>query len=345
VKLIIQIPCYNEQDHLAATVADLPRSVAGIDQIEVLVIDDGSSDATTEVARAAGVHHIVRVKQNRGLSNAFMRGMDAALRLGADVLVNTDADNQYRGRDIPALVAPIVQGRADMVIGDRQTDSIEHFSSAKRALQRWGSRLVRTVSATTVADSPSGFRAFNRAAMARLFVHNRFSYTIETVIQAGRSGLAVQSVKIGTNPKTRESRLFKSLPQYLRRAGPVIFRAYAMYRPVQTFMYVGIGLFAVGSIAVGRFLVLRWLEPHYSGHTQSLVLGVGCIILAFLVGLVTLLSELLAANRRLLEELLTRVRRLDAELPRARTIADETMESTGARPWTEETEGGSRSAR
>lgn len=341
MKLVIQIPCYDESEHIAATVADLPRAVPGIDSIEVLVIDDGSTDNTADVARAAGVHHIIRLEQNRGLAHAFMRGVDGALRLGADILVNTDADNQYRGCDIPELVRPVVEGRADMVVGDRQTDSIHHFSHSKRVLQRWGSRLVRTASATNVADSPSGFRAFNRSAMERLFVHNRFTYTIETIIQAGRSGLTIANVKIATNPNQRASRLFNSIPGYLKRAGPVVFSAYAMYRPVQTFLYLSVALFAVGSIAVGRFLWLRWLEPLYSGHTQSLVLGVGCIILAFLVALVALLSGLLAANRRLLEEVLTRVRRLDAQLVRSGHLPIEGVESTGASPWTSETHGAS----
>jgi glycosyltransferase involved in cell wall biosynthesis len=339
VKLVIQIPCYNEAEHLAATVADLPRAVAGVDEIEVLVIDDGSNDGTARVARDAGVHHIVHVKQNQGLARAFMRGVDAALRLGADILVNTDADNQYRGCDIPELVRPVVDGRADVVVGDRQTDTIAHFSPMKRALQRWGSRLVRTASATEVADSPSGFRAFNRSAMERLFVHNPFTYTIETIIQAGRSGLTVTNVRIATNPNKRASRLFNSVPQYLRRTGPVVFTAYAMYRPVQTFLYLSIGLLAVGSFAVGRFLWLRWLTPQYSGHTQSLVLGVGCIITAFLVAVVALLSGLLAANRHLLEEVLTRVRRLDAEIVRTGRSPTEGVESTGASTWRAEADG------
>ena len=336
MKLIIQIPCFNEREHLGATIADLPRHVPGVDRIEVLVIDDGSTDATLEAARAAGAHYIVRIKHNQGLAHAFMRGIDAALALGADLLVNTDADNQYRGGDIAELVRPVIEGHADMVVGDRQTDTLKHLSLPRRWLQRWGSRLVRTVSGTQVADSTSGFRAFNRRAMSQVFVHNRFTYTIETLIQAGRMGLTIRNVKIATNPQTRESRLFKSVFQYLRRAGPTIFRAYAMYRPVQTFSYVAAALFLVGAGAVGRFLVLHWLRPEYSGHTQSLVLGVGCIILAFMVGLVAVLSELLAANRRLLEELIGRVRRLDAELGQRKARNTGDIEATGAEPWTSE---------
>ena len=254
------------------------------------------------------------------------------MRLGADLVVNTDADNQYRGSDIPGLVAPILDGRADIVIGDRQTDLVEHFSPIKKLLQKLGSSMIRGLSATDVADSPSGFRAFNRRAAYRLFVHNRFTYTLETVIQAGRSGLVVENVKISTNPKTRESRLFSSIPDYLCKAGPVMFRAYAMYRPAQTFLYLAALLLLAGTAVGVRFLYLYALNPSYSGYIQSLIVGVGCIILAFIVGLVALLSELLATNRRLLEELLARTRRIDATLGRsAPTI--EGIESTGSTPW------------
>jgi glycosyltransferase involved in cell wall biosynthesis len=235
VKLIIQIPCLNERETLPETIADLPRSIPGIDEIEVLIVDDGSSDGTAERAAELGVHHVLRFPRNRGLARAFTAGIDAGVRLGADIIVNTDADNQYRGSEIVHLVTPILAGRAELVIGDRQTENIAHFSPIKKLLQRWGSSLVRKLSASNVADSPSGFRAMSRKAALLLFVHNRFTYTLETVIQAGRAGMAIENVKINTNNKTRESRLFRSIPDYLKKAGGVMFRAYAMYQPVQIF--------------------------------------------------------------------------------------------------------------
>jgi glycosyltransferase involved in cell wall biosynthesis len=336
VKLIIQIPCFNEHDHLGPTIADLPRRIEGIDSIEVLVIDDGSTDGTRDKAAELGVHHIVRFPSNRGLSAAFMAGIEASLRLGADVIVNTDADNQYPGGDIPRLVQPILAGHADVVIGDRQTDKIAHFSPLKRWMQRWGSSMVRTVSGTRVSDTTSGFRAIRREAAYRMFVHNRFSYTLETIIHGGHSGIVFSDVPIQTNPTRRASRLFRSLPQYLRRNGPVIVRAYAMYRPAQTFLYVAFLLLFAGGALIGRFGYLYVRDPLYAGHTQSLVVGVGAVILSFLVGLLAMLSDLLAGNRRLLEELLAHVRRLDADVSmRAaeRGVAVEGVETTSATPW------------
>ena len=334
VKLLIQIPCLNEREHLGGTFADLPRSIPGVDAIEVLIIDDGSTDGTAAVARELGVHHIISFPRNRGLAAAHMAGIDACLRLGADIVVNTDADNQYKGSDIARLVEPIVAGRADVVIGDRQTDTIEHFSFVKKVLQRWGSRVVRRASGTPVADSTSGFRAMGRKAAYHLFVHNRFTYTLETIIQAGQAGLVIENVEITTNPKTRESRLFGSIPEYLRRNGAVIVRAYNMYWPVQTFGFVALALLLVGLALGGRFAFFYLQNPDYSGHVQSLLVGVGALILAFLVGLMALLGDLLASNRRLTEELLHRVRRLDAQLA-AQSPRIEGVDSTGAEPWAE----------
>jgi glycosyltransferase involved in cell wall biosynthesis len=331
LKLFIQIPCLNERETLPETIGDLPRQLPGIDEIEVLIIDDGSTDGTAERAAELGVHHVLRFPQNRGLARAFTAGIDAGLKLGADIIVNTDADNQYRGSDIAALIEPIVAGRAEFVIGDRQTDQIAHFSPIKKLLQRWGSGLVRQLSATNVSDSPSGFRAISRKAGLLLFVHNRFTYTLETVIQAGRSGIAVENVKIRTNSKTRESRLFKNIPDYLKKAGGVMFRAYAMYRPVQVFSRIAIAFFIIGAVTWGRFFYLYFSRGTAAGHVQSLMIGSGAIMLAFLVGLVAMLAELLAANRRLLEDVLLRVRNIESGAEHARQLHN--VWTTGHAAW------------
>lgn len=313
MKLIIQIPCLNEREHLPATFADLPRALTGIDAIEVLVVDDGSTDGTAALAEELGVHHIVRFPRRRGLAAAYQAGVDACLQLGADLVVNTDADHQYRGEDIARLCAPILAGRADLVVGDRRTDQIPHFSPLKRLLQRWGSRVVRRASGTAVRDSTSGFRAMNRRAATTLFVHNRFTYTLESIIQAGNAGLAVEDVEVTTNPETRKSRLFRTMSSYVRRNGAVIVRSYSMYWPVQTFGVIALALLVLG-LALGArftyFYATRWPEP--SGHTESLLVGVGAVVLAFLVGLMALLGDLVAANRRLTEQVLAQVRGLNA---------------------------------
>jgi glycosyltransferase involved in cell wall biosynthesis len=336
LKLIVQIPCFNERELLAGTLADLPRSLPGIDRIEVLIIDDGSTDGTAELAEALGVHHLVRFARNRGLAAAYMAGLDACLRLGADFAVNTDADNQYAGEDIAQLVEPIQQGRADLVVGDRGTDQLAHFSWAKRLLQRWGSRLMCRASGVQVGDSTSGFRAMNRKAMRSLFTHSRFSYTLETIIQAGRLGLVVENVVIRARPVSRPSRLFNSIPEYLRRNGPVILRSYAMYWPGQTFGFLALVFLGVGIFLVTRFLYYYLLDPNVSSHVQSLQIGVGSVVLAFVIGLMAYLGDLIAANRRLTEEILNRVRRIDAELESLRVERKEPegIHRTGAPPWT-----------
>ena len=337
MKLIIQIPCLNEEAQLPATLADLPRVLPGVDSIEVLIIDDGSSDRTVEVARELGVHHIVSFPRNRGLSAAHAAGLDACLRLGADLVVNTDADNQYEGKDIATLVAPVVAGKADLVVGDRQTDTIEHFSFFKKVLQKLGSRMVRRASGTAVVDSTSGFRAMNRKALLTLFTHNRFTYTLESIIQAGNAGLVLENVAIRTNPQTRPSRLFKGMFAYVRRQGPVILRSYGLYWPVQTFGLIATLLSIPSIFLVARFFYYYALNPDVSSHVQSLQLGVGGIVLSFLVFLMALLSDLLATNRRLSEEILRRVRRLDADVNAMRSTAPvEGVMTTDALPWNAE---------
>src|SRR5215212_8827876 len=272
MKLIIQIPCLNEEQTLPGTLADLPRELPGFDAVEWLIIDDGSTDRTVDVARANGVDHVVRLTNNKGLANGFQAGIDAALKLGADVMVNTDADNQYYGPDIAKLVAPIVAGNADMVVGDRQVTTIEHFSPLKKSLQRFGSWVVRQASQTTVPDATSGFRAYNREAALQLQVVSKFTYTLETIIQAGKMTVAVDHVPIRTNAKTRESRLFPSMWSYVRRNGVSIFRIYSMYEPLKVFMSLALVL---GVIAFGvwtRFLV-AYIQGTGAGHVQSLILG------------------------------------------------------------------------
>ncbi|MCP4697006.1 MAG: glycosyltransferase family 2 protein [Gammaproteobacteria bacterium] len=334
MKLIIQIPCFNEREHLGATFADLPRCIPGIDEIETLVIDDGSTDGTSDLAQQLGVHHIIRFSRNRGLAAAHMAGLDAAMRLGADIVVNTDADNQYRGEDIAKLIEPILAKHADIAVGDRQTDTIEHFSPLKRLLQRWGSHMVRKISRVNVTDATSGFRAISRYALASLFIHNRFTYTLESIIQAGNLGMAVENVKIRTNKKIRESRLFSSIPEYLRRNGAVVFRSYSMYFPIRVFGYVASALFGFGMLLGIRFLYYFFQNPGVSSHIQSLQVGVGAVVMSFVVGLMALLGDLIATNRRLSEEILARVRRMEAIIAQ-RTDKNQLdgIFSTGAQIW------------
>ncbi|MGN6188952.1 MAG: glycosyltransferase [Conexibacter sp.] len=313
MKLIIQIPCFNEEKTLPLTLADLPREVPGFDAVEWLVIDDGSSDRTIEVARANGVDHIVKLTNNKGLAAGFQAGLDAALKLGADVIVNTDADNQYDGRDIPKLVAPIVAGEADMVVGDRQVEQIAHFSPLKKSLQKLGSWVVRQASETTVPDTTSGFRAYNREAALQMQVVSRFTYTLETIIQAGKLLVATDHVPIRTNPKTRESRLFPSMGAYVRRNAISIFRIYAQYEPLKVF-WGGAVLMGLAALAVwGRFLV-AWIGGEGAGHVQSLILGAVLFIGAMLLGALGVIGDLLAAQRTLTQRTFERVRRIELAL-------------------------------
>jgi glycosyltransferase involved in cell wall biosynthesis len=343
VLLVIQIPCWNEADYLGETLAALPRQLPGIDTIEVLIIDDGSSDDTLAVAREHGAHHIVRFSQHRGLAEAFVAGIDAALHLGADIIVNTDADHQYPGVEIASLVQPIVEGRADLVIGNRQTDTVREFSLVKRWLQRWGSRVTRSLSGTDVADSPSGFRALNRNCALGLFVHNRFTYTLEMVIAAGQQGLAIVNVPVRTNPSRRPSRLFRSVPEYLFRAVPVMLRSYAMYRPIHLVGILVAALFCFGAIAATRFLYHYLSNPSYSGYVQSLVLGTAALVVAVLLLVAALLAELIASNRRLLEDIRSRVRRLElGEASGPAPMRRAGIESTSAASWLARPKGASK---
>jgi len=313
MKLIIQIPCFNEADQLPATLADLPREIDGVDVVEWLVIDDGSTDETVEVARANGVHHVVRLTNNKGLAAGFQAGLDACLKLGADVIVNTDADNQYYGGDIPKLVAPVLAGRADMVVGDRETDSIEHFSPLKKRLQRIGSAVVRRASGTTVPDATSGFRAYNREAALQMQVVSKFTYTLETIIQAGKMLVAVEHVPIRTNPTTRESRLFPSMWAYVRRNATAIFRVYALYQPMRVFAWAASAVALPAAIIWGRFL-FYFFSGEGGGHIQSLILGSTLMIIAVQLAALGVIGDILAGNRTLAQRTLERVRRVELSL-------------------------------
>jgi len=311
MKLIVQIPCLDEEDQLPGTIADLPRTVEGFDVVEYLVVDDGSTDRTVEVARELGVHHIVRLPSNRGLATAFQAGIDACLKLGADVIVNTDADNQYSAQDIPALVAPILEGRADMVIGDRQVMTIEHFSGVKKRLQRVGSWVVRQASGTDVPDATSGFRAYNREAAIGLVVVSTFTYTLESLIQAGKSLTAVAHVPVRTNPKTRESRLFGSTWTYVRRNIVAIFRIYTSWEPLLVFTTLAV-LLAVASLAAWSPFLYDWLaNGDRGGHLQSIVLGGVLFTAAVQLFAIGVLADLIAAHRAVSLRTLERVRRLE----------------------------------
>lgn len=302
MKLIIQIPCLNETGTLAIAVEALPREVPGFDSVEWLVIDDGSTDGTAELARSLGVHHVVRHHVNRGLAAAFMTGMDACLALGADVIVNTDADNQYEARDIPSLTAPILAGEADMVIGARPISETEHFSWIKKKLQHLGSWAVRVASKTDVADAPSGFRAISRETAMRLNVFNPYTYTLETIIQAGQSNLRVASVPIRTNEDLRPSRLVKSISSYVRRSLVTIFRVFVTYRPLFFFFWVA-ALLAVPGLLIGARFLYHYLAGSGGGYVQSLILASLLMTLAALAGMCGLLADLISTNRKLQERI------------------------------------------
>jgi glycosyltransferase involved in cell wall biosynthesis len=314
VKLIIQIPCLNEEQTLPATIADLPDRIDGIDEIELLVVDDGSSDRTVQVARDNGVHHIVRLTNNKGLAAAFQAGLDACLKLGADVIVNTDADNQYRGSDVAKLVAPILAGDADIVVGDRRVAQISHFSRSKKALQSLGSWVVRRLSGTEVTDTTSGFRAYNSEAALGMLVVDNFTYTLESLIQAGKMLVAVGEVAIETNPQARESRLFATTGGYVRRNALSILRIYSRYEPLRVFATAAL-VFALLALAAWMPFLVDWIvNGDRSGHLQSLILGAVLFIIASQLLALGVIGDLLAGQRVMTQRVFERMRRVELEL-------------------------------
>ncbi len=309
MKLIIQIPCYNEAETLPGTIADLPQQLEGIDVVEVLVIDDGSEDGTAQAARDSGANHVVRLPRNRGLAIAFATGLETSLQLGADIIVNTDGDNQYPGRYIHSLVAPILAKEAEMVVGDRQVGTIPHFSWIKKLLQRMGSMVVRWASGTGIPDATSGFRAFSKEAALKLEIYSDYTYTLETIIQAGKKGLMITSVPVTVNPQTRESRLISNIPSYVLRSTVTILRIFLMYEALRAFTLISIVPFMIGTVLIGRFLYYTLFGPP-GGHVQSLIIAAILLILSFLIFLLGLIADLIARNRKLSEEINYHVRKM-----------------------------------
>lgn len=310
MKLIIQIPCLNEEETLEIALNDLPRHIDGIDEIEYLIINDGSTDRTVEVAKNWGVHHVVSFTKNKGLAKGFMAGIDACLRNGADIIVNTDADNQYCGADIEKLVWPILNHEADVVIGERPIDETEHFSALKKKLQHLGSYVVRKASRTEIPDAPSGFRAFSREAAMHLNVINNYTYTLETIVQAGRNNIAITSVPVRTNPELRKSRLFHSMFGYVKRSMLTIIRAYMMYRPLTFFTVVGAIPFLIG-LGIGIRFLIFFFQGNGLGHIQSLIFASTLMLLGFMTFIVGLQADVISANRKILEDIQYRIRRME----------------------------------
>lgn len=312
MKLIIQIPCLNEENSLPITLKDLPHKIDGIDCIETLVIDDGSTDRTVEIARQHRVTHILQLTKNKGLAKAFITGINHALKLGADIIVNTDADNQYYGADIPKLIRPILEGKADMVIGNRQVETIKHFSPLKIFLQKLGSWVVRQVSGTDVPDATSGFRAYSRDAALQLNVVSDFTYTLETIISCGKKNLAIHHVAVGTNPKLRESRLFSSIWNYIKRSIITIIKIYSMYKPLKFFTIIGGTSFFLG-FGIGCRYLYFFFNNQTAGHVQSLILAAIFLIVGFQIIMMGLAAELIAINRQLLEDIQLRVKKAELD--------------------------------
>jgi glycosyltransferase involved in cell wall biosynthesis len=313
MKLVIQIPCLNEEETLPLVLKELPRAVPGFDRVEWLVVDDGSTDGTVNAARDGGVDHLVRLTDNKGLAAAFQAGLDAALKLGADVIVNTDADNQYDGAEIPRLVEPVLSGSADIVVGDRQVGSVEHFSLVKKWLQRLGSWVVRQASGTRVPDVTSGFRAYSREAALRLIVVSNYTYTLESLIQAGKNLISVEHVPINSRPQLRESRLFGSTSAYVRRNGLAIFRSYVLYEPLRVFT-IAACVFALGALAAWSPFLVDWIvHGDSTGHLQSLILGAVLAIIAVQMFALGIIGDALAGQRVIAQRTFERVRRLELE--------------------------------
>ena len=331
MKLIIQIPCLNEAETLEIALNDLPKSIEGIDKIEYLIINDGSVDNTVEVARNWGVDYIVSFKRNKGLAKGFMAGIDACLRNGSDIIVNTDADNQYCGADIEKLIKPIMDGKAEVVIGERPIDSTEHFSPLKKKLQHFGSLVVRIASNTDIPDAPSGFRAFSRDAAMHLNVMNNYTYTLETIVQAGRTNMAITSVPVRTNGELRKSRLFHSMSAYVKRSMITIIRAFMMYRSLTFFSILGMIPFLTGIVIMIRFLVYFFMGAG-NGHIQSLIFGSTFIMLGFMTFVVGLQADVIANNRKLLEDIQYRVRRMDYKEESHGDSFMQNLQANSARP-------------
>ena len=313
MKLIIQIPCLNEEESLPATLDNLPKVIEGIDVIETLVIDDGSTDRTSEVASAHGVNHVVRLTKRKGLAKVFQTGLDAALKRGADIIVNTDADGQYKGEDIPRLVKPILEGKADIVIGNRDIENVEQFSWIKKRLQRLGSYVVRKLSGSQIPDVTTGFRAYNREAALRLNIISEYTYTLESIIQAEHKALAIENIVVHTNPVYRESRLFKNIPEYLKRSSVTIIRVFAMFNPLRMFLNLGTISLCVGMLIGCRF-IFDYLMGQGSGKIQSLILASVFLIIGFMLYVIGIVSDLISANRRLIEDTLLRVKKIELSL-------------------------------
>lgn len=321
MKLIIQIPCLNEAETLEIALNDLPKHIDGIDEIEYLIINDGSKDNTVEVAKNWGVHYVVNFKQNKGLAKGFMAGLDACLKNGADIIVNTDADNQYCGEDIEKLVRPIINGEADIVIGERPIDETEHFSPLKKKLQHIGSWTVRVASKSDIPDAPSGFRAYSRDAAMRLNVVNQYTYTLETIVQAGHEKFAMTSVPIRTNAELRESRLFNSMFGYVKKSMVTIIRSFMMYKPLKFFGLIGAFLFLIGLVLGIRYVILL-LAYGASGHVQSLILASTLLMMGFMTIVIGLQADIIAANRKILEDIQYHVRKMDYDNEMSRREAD-----------------------